>query len=225
MKDAKMTKTGRFRKSPDGPLRNKERTKRKILAAVGKIFSKEGHKSLNIKKISEVAGIDRKMIYTYFGSLEGLLNTYFIQKDFWTPFHNEFISKLLEGNKSIMGKDIFTILKAQFDAVMDNKQFEKAIHWEISEKSQIMRKVSDEREQVGQKLFMLMQDCFKNTTVDVPGTLALQIGGIYYIALHSKINGSTFCGIDVNTTQGRLRIERVLKQNISDLFKKGKHLT
>lgn len=213
---------GRTRKITDGPVRNKERTKAKFLVAVGEIFSKEGYTGLNAKKIAEAARVDRKLLYLYFGSLDNLLKSYFSQKDFWDPTYNKFISEILEQDRRLRELDIFTILKGQFDNILYNKEFQKAIHWEISEKSDIMRKISDEREMVGQKLFHLMGDYFDGTDVDLPATLALQIGGIYYIALHSKINGSTFCGIDINTSDGRLRIENALKQIVSDLFRKRK---
>lgn len=212
----------KIRKVPNGPVRNKERTKQKFLAAVGKIFSKNGYTGLNVKKISEVAKVDRKLLYLYFGSLDNLLEVYFSKKDFWDPSYNQFLSTILEDRKSIGEQDIFTILKGQLEDILHNEEFQKAIHWEISEKSDIMRKVSDEREAVGQRLFQLTEDRFKGIDVDIAATLALQVGGIYYISLHSKINGSTFCGIDINTSEGKLRIEAALKQIVANLFRKRK---
>lgn len=209
------------RKIVDGPVRNIKRTKNKLLLAVGKLFSNEGYTGLNIKRIAEEANLDRKLIYTYFGSLDNLLREYFEQKDFWDPFYNKFISEILNNEKKLGVDDVFTILHGQFDAVLYNKEFQKTIHWEISEKSDIMRKIADERELIGKRLFQLTEDHFKQSNVDFPAAMALQIAGIYYLGLHAKINGSTFCGIDINTSDGRSRIENSIKTIIEDLYEKG----
>ena len=58
------------RKVVQGPIRDKERTKQKLLNAVGKILKTEGYLGLKVSKISAVAGFDKKLIYTYFGSTD-----------------------------------------------------------------------------------------------------------------------------------------------------------
>lgn len=141
------------RKVVDGPVRNMERTKRKILITVGKLFSKEGYTGLNVKRIAEEAKVSTDLIYCYFESLDNLLKTYFGQKDFWDPFYNKLISDILTNGKSLGVEDIFAILHGQFDAILYIKEFERAIHWEISENTEIMRRIADEREAIGKRLF------------------------------------------------------------------------
>jgi len=211
--------TKKVRKVVDGHIKSAEKTKKKILLSVGKLFSKEGYTGLNVTRIAGEADINPRMVYHYFGSLDNLLRIYFGEKDFWDPFYNKLIADLLTNNKPLNADDIFAILHGQFDAILYNKEFQRAIHWEISEKSDVMRKISDEREHVGKRLFEQTEDRFKNTDIDLPASLALQIAGIYYLGLHAKINGSTFCGIDINTGEGRSRVENALKKIIEDLYK------
>lgn len=206
------------RKVAQGPIRNKERTRKKLINAVGKVFTQEGHANLNAVKIAAAAKVDRKLIYLYFGSLDNLINCYFKENDFWTPDHNKDIARLLETQKPLTQKDILNILTGQLDNVLNNKTFRKSIQWEISEKNKIMRKISDERERVGQQLFELTNSHLGETDSDLPATLALQIAGIYYLALHAKVNGSTFCGIDVNRPEGRQRIENALARILNNSY-------
>lgn len=219
-KDARIIKNKR--KPTEGPIRNIERTKDKLLLAVGKIVCSKGYKGLTVNNIAATAGVDRMLIYTYFGSRNGLIETYITRKDFWDPFYNKFLADLLEANKALSAEDIITILHGQLEAILYDREFHSAIHLEISEKTDIMRKVSDNREILGQKLFKLTEDRFKDTEVDLQAALAVQIAGIYYLGLHAKMNGSDFCGIDINTGDGRLRIENYLKMLINDLYKKKK---
>lgn len=208
------------RKVIDGPIRNKERTRQKLIKAVGKIFEKEGYTGLNTVKIAATAKVDRKLIYKYFGSLKKLIACYFQQNDFWSPSYNNYISKLLSNQHELTQKDIMTILDDHFDNMMSNKTFRHCIQWEISKKSKLTRKVADEREEVGRQLFKLTDDRFRGSKVDLRAILALQIAGIYYLSLHAKINGSTFCGVDINIPEGRQRIEEALKQVVEDAFDK-----
>lgn len=74
-----------------------------------------------------------------------------------------------------------------------------------------MRRNAEGPELIGKRLFELTEDRFKDSKVDFPASLALQVAGIYYLGLHAKINGSTFCGVDINTSEGRPRVENALR--------------
>lgn len=209
----------RKRKVPDGPVRNKERTKQKLIKAVGKVFIKEGHAGLNAVKIASAAKVDRKLIYLYFGSTDNLIDRYFKENDFWTSSLNEDIGQLLSEQGQLTKNDILDILLGQLGSVMTNKAFLKSIQWEICEKSRLMRKIADERERIGEALFGLTGD---GSPADLRAILALQIAGIYYLALHAKVNGSTFCGIDINEPAGLQRIEKALEMILDNAYRKGK---
>jgi len=49
-------------------MKDKEQTKRRLIQAVGEIISTDGFSNLRISTISRKAGVDRKLIYRYFGS-------------------------------------------------------------------------------------------------------------------------------------------------------------
>ncbi len=58
---------------------------------------------------------------------------------------------------------------------------------------------------LGEKLFSLL-DKNKENKFDLRAILAIQIAGLYYLSIHAKSNGSLFCGINLNTPEGRQRI-------------------
>ena len=70
------------RKVTDGPVRNKERTKENLISALGEILKKDGFSGLNISRVAEKAKVDRRLIYDYFGSLEGLVEEYLNTNDY-----------------------------------------------------------------------------------------------------------------------------------------------
>lgn len=217
------TAAKKTRKVTDGPIRNKARTRQKLINAVGKLFVKEGYSGLNAVKIASIAKVDRKLIYLYFGSLNRLIECYFKETDFWSVSYNEYISTLLVNQTPLGRSEISTILKGQFENITHNKAFQKSIQWEICEKTRLMRSVADEREKLGEQLFNLTDNFFSKGDVDLRAILAIQIAGIYYLGLHAKVNGSTFCGIDINRKEGRKRIEDALEQIVNDAYRKRKN--
>ena len=53
------------RKVVSGPIRDKHRTKEKLIKTVGEIIKSKGFHELKITNIAKVAGVDKKLIYKY----------------------------------------------------------------------------------------------------------------------------------------------------------------
>ncbi|MBB5637594.1 AcrR family transcriptional regulator [Pedobacter cryoconitis] len=211
------------RKTTEGPIRNKEKTRLKLLNAVGEIIRTEGYKGLGVNNIATKAKADKKLIYLYFESVDKLVEAYVRQKDYWETF-SEGIQILIEEHKGNFGKDLASkILVDQFNFFLQAEEMQKVILWEISEKNELMREIADARETLGNELFKLTDPQFENTNVDIRAIQALLIGGIYYLVLHAKSNGSTFCGIDINEQTGQQRIINSLKQVVEWTYNEAKN--
>lgn len=65
----------RERKVASGPVREKSRMMEKLVEAVGTVILQHGYPGLTVANIGKAAGVDRKLIYTYFGSLDKLIET------------------------------------------------------------------------------------------------------------------------------------------------------
>lgn len=223
---AKKTVTDSEEKKPrkvlSGPIREKARTIDKLIAAVGKVIQKQGYQGLNIANISKVAGTDRRLVYTYFGSLDNLVEAYVKQKDYWNSEAKKQVSDIVEKGESLDSQQVVSLLQGQFDSVLKDKALQKIIHWELGESNKILRKISDNREELGEELFKLGESEFDTTNIDIRAILALQIGGLYYLALHSKSNGSLFCGIDLNGPEGKKRIDKAMEKVVELCYKEIK---
>ncbi|MBB6498370.1 TetR/AcrR family transcriptional regulator [Pedobacter cryoconitis] len=201
-----------IRKTTEGPIRNKEKTRLKLLNAVGEIITKQGYKGLGVNNIAATAKVDKKLIYLYFESVDKLVETYVRQKDYWNTF-SEGVHVLIEENKSNCGRDLASqLLIDQFNFFLQADEMQKIILWEISEQSNLMREIADAREAFGNELFKITDPHFENTDIDLRAIQAILIGGVYYLILHAKANGSTFCGMDINEITDQQKIIKSLKQ-------------
>ena len=55
---------------------DKQLTRRKIIDAVGTILAKHGLEKLGINAVAREAGVDKVLIYRYFGGFEQLLKAF-----------------------------------------------------------------------------------------------------------------------------------------------------
>lgn len=63
--------------------RDRNTTEKKLIEAVGKILCSEGYQSIGVNKVAKVAGVDKKLIYRYFGDLNGLVEAFAFEQDYW----------------------------------------------------------------------------------------------------------------------------------------------
>lgn len=199
------------RKTVSGPVRNKERTKSKILKAVGTILKKEGYTALKINKIADVAGVDKKLIYNYFGSTKGLIDTYLKREDYWMDVD----TRRADNPITDISKDVaFEMLKNQYEFFLNSTEKQKIVLWELSEKNKVLLEMIAKREKFGDSMFKLTDKYFKGTTVNFRAVSAILITAIYYIILHEKTNGYTICGMDILSAKGK----KELLKTVSDIL-------
>jgi len=185
------------RKRTSGKIRDKDRTKAKMIQAVGKVLLKKGYTGLNASAIAKEAGIDKSLVWTYFGSLDNLVEEYIAQRDFWKSKAADSINNMLTFKDGIKEEYMSGLLQFQFQSLLDDEILQSIMLWGISEKKDFLRHISDERELIGEEVFKIVNPQFKNSDIDIRGILAIIVAGIYYLVLHGKINGSLF-GVLVN---------------------------
>jgi AcrR family transcriptional regulator len=204
-----------------GKIKDKNRTMSRLVDAVGIVLKEKGYRGLTAPNIAEAANVSRRLIWMYFGGIENLIDEFFRQRDFWKSDSNNSISELLNMSRKIESNDIAELLSQQFSTLLQDDILQKIIHWELGEYSASLRKIADEREEIGEKLFEAIEPRFHNPDVNVRAIMAVAIGGIYYLSLHAKTNGSTFCGIDINNGDGKAQIEKAIHNIVNTTFEIG----
>lgn len=190
------------------PLRNKEKSKQKFLNAVEKILHTKGFSGLRVNDIARTAGLDKKLIYNYFGGKDELIDEYIRSQDFWSNVKDESGGTAVQdGGKTL----VKAMLLSQFDYVFKNKDFQKILLWGLLENRKSLKKLADDREENGAMLFESITDPhFKENAKRYRAIIALLISGIYYLDIYATTNDCTFCGLDLKSADGRSAIEDAL---------------
>lgn len=206
-----------IRKKVQGPIRDKEKTKLRMLNAVGKILKSKGYQGLQVTKIATAAGVDKKLIYDYYGSVDKLINEYLKQRDYWNS-----VSELVETTDINDGGKVLAkvLLSGQFDELKKNKELQKIILWELSESKSALRKLADEREAAGEEMFVNIADKhFGSEAKKFRALMAILVSSSYYLNLHTDANGSAFCGLDLKDDEDRNVVKGVISEMIDMFFK------
>ncbi|HFK5575434.1 TPA: TetR/AcrR family transcriptional regulator, partial [Elizabethkingia anophelis] len=158
-------------------------TKQKLLNAVGKILATKGYSELKVSKIATVAGLDKKLIYSYFGSTDKLIDEYIKSQDFWANVDDQ---EIMASGFTDGGQEITTnMILQQYDTLAKNKEYQKIILWGISETRPSLRKLADDREAVGNPLLdQVVDPLFKEKSKEYRAILAMLVAGAYYLNLH-----------------------------------------
>ena len=196
------------RKKYKGEVNDKERSKQKLINAVGKVLKIKGYKGLTATNIAKEAGLSRRLITIYFDSVDDLVETYVRNKDYWTSAIGRVEEMMNEKDSIDTKKMIDNILRKQLDYFYNNSEMQKLILWEISEKTKVIYDVCEERERFGSKVFKLADKEFGYK--DIRAVSALLVAGIYYLVLHAKSTDTLFCEIDINQPEGMKRIKNAI---------------
>lgn len=80
------------RSKPAPRRRDREKTENAILDAVGRLILRDGLSGVGINALAREAGVDKVLIYRYFGDLDGVYSAYAEHGDFWWT-----VEDMLEG--------------------------------------------------------------------------------------------------------------------------------
>jgi len=197
-------------------VKNKEISKQKFLDAVGIILKTKGYKYLKVNDIAATAGLDKKLIYNYFGGTEQLLDEYIKTQDFWTNVKEENATQEINDG----GRDfVKQMISEQFDFVAEHKELQKILLWRLSEERASLRKLTEGQEENGEIFFKnILDPHFQDKSEDFRAIAAILVAGAYYLNLHSEINGSIFCGLDLKSESGRGKIKKAFSFLIDETY-------
>jgi AcrR family transcriptional regulator len=206
-----MTNKQQSRKRYQGEKNNKERTMGKLIAAVGEVLKEKGYPGLTIANISKKAGVDRKLIGLYFGTLDNLVETYVRGKDYWLSATVNAVEFF--GNAPEVGSRGFleSLLLNQLEDFLTNTEMQKILAWQICEESVLMSEISQEREKMSALFFAFADKELQGKDLDLRAVATILVAGIYYLVLHSVHTKSTVCEIDISTPEGLNRIKASIK--------------
>ncbi len=193
--------------------RDRERTKGKILKAVGEVIEQHGTEKVGVNLIARHAGVNKVLIYRYFGGVDGLMEQYVKTGQYTSTSSHEFIDKLEVPAPEDRAKVWTEILITALRDLRKRKATRDLIRWEIGAGKPVL---SDARNDVGSR--MLEKVGFLPNYPDTDALLALLTGGIYHLTVSADYRDKMM-EVDLQSEEGWKRIEKVVRDVLAALDK------
>lgn len=201
----------------DGKRVRIRRTKATIIedirkAAVESVL-KRGFSGSLVSEIIKKAKIEPVVFYNRHQNLEEFFSEFVKGYDYW------FSDVAKEANKQETPHDQFiALIEGLQECMIEKSVMQELIRWEIAEGNDITKRTASIREMFTLPLAEKYDDLFKNSGIDFVAIATIIISGLYYLYLHK--DRSTFCNIDMNTEEGRNRVNQAIKFLSELLFSK-----
>ena len=188
-------------------------TRERILSAVGTLLVREGFGALGVNAVAREAGVDKVLIYRYFGGIDELLETWGNHSDFW-PSVEEMLGAVPEADPAQLAAGL---LKRHLQALRARPHTLEVMAWEAVTRHPLTRVLDRIREERSERLMQALPAGLRSSDLDLAALSALLGAGMQHLLLRSR-TVTVFNGVPLDTTDGWCRLEGALDLICERLF-------
>jgi AcrR family transcriptional regulator len=195
------------------PTRNRDETAARILGAVGGVLARDGFQALGVNHIAKEAGVDKVLIYRYFGGLPGLIAAWGASGRFWPD-----LAELLgpDGGASLRRLPLAERYERFFchfiDGLRQRPLTIEILAAEIAQRSELMAVLEEERERWGEQAFaMLAGPDMAAQAPELRDITLLLVAGVQHLLLRGRTI-SRFGDLDLRSDADWARLKASIAQ-------------
>lgn len=193
------------------PIRTRDAasTREQLVRAVGTLLARDGFRALGVNAVAKEAGVDKVLIYRYFGGMPELLQAFGKSGEFWPTFE-ELTGGDLEALRNMQpSESVAIIMKNYIKALRRRPLTQEILAWETVEQNELTRVLEGVREEVSLQLFKAMEPGLKDVAADVAATTALLAAAVNYLLIRSR-TVRIFNSVDIRSDEGWTRLEKAI---------------
>jgi AcrR family transcriptional regulator len=191
--------------------RDRERTKSKILKAVGEVIEQHGTEKVGVNLIARTAGVNKVLIYRYFESVDGLMEQYVKSGEYTSTLSTDYIDNIPQLSPEERSKALMSLMHTFTKDLRERKATRDLLRWEIGTGKSML---SDARNQVANRILTKIGDL--PYYQDTSALIAFISAGIYFMTISSDYR-EKMLDVDLQSDDGWKRIEKVIENIITDV--------
>ncbi|MEY3251990.1 MAG: hypothetical protein RL227_963 [Pseudomonadota bacterium] len=199
------------------PLRDRAATEARILAAVGEVLARDGCAGIGVNAVAKQAGVDKVLIYRYFGGLPELLRAFAASGRFWPT-----VAELLGPDPAV-----FLSLPAAeryagfFDHLVEALRARpltvEILAGEVADRNELTAILEDEREAWGLEAARVLGGP-ELARQPWAGTLMnVLVAGVQHLLVRSR-HIRVWSGMDLHSDTGWLQIRNAVRELAARAF-------
>ncbi len=189
--------------------RNREETKERIVEAVGRLLARGGFRTLGVNAVAREAGVDKVLIYRYFGGMPELLRAFGESGDFWPTF-DELTGGDPDGlRKRPVPQAAATVLHNFARALRSRPLTQEILAWETVERNELTEVLETVREDAAMRLLSEIAPSTEGVSVDLAAITALLGAAIMYLVVRGR-HVSLFNSVEIGSSEGWRRLHEAI---------------
>ncbi|MCW5636625.1 MAG: TetR/AcrR family transcriptional regulator [Rubrivivax sp.] len=186
--------------------RDRAATEERLLAAVGDVLAREGFRGLGVGAVAREAGVDKVLIYRYFGGLPELLRAWGASGRFW-PRVGDLLQRQGEGFLQRPAAERWAVFLADFIDELRARPLTLAVlAAELEERNELTAILEAEREEWGAEATRVLGGGAFAASPHLRGITLLVVAGVQYLALRAR-RIRLFGGVDIQSEAGWLELK------------------
>ena len=201
------------------PARARDRvaTEERILAAVGEVLARDGFGAIGVNAIAREAGVDKVLIYRYFGGLPELLRTWGASGRFW-PTVAELLGDDPQAVRALPLPERYALFFDRFiDALRARPLTLEILAAEVIERNELTAILEAEREQWGAQAEALFGGDDFRRLPHLRGLTLMLVAGVQYLLVRAR-KIRIFGGIDLGSDAGWSMLKASLRSMAQQLL-------
>jgi AcrR family transcriptional regulator len=191
-----------------GAKRDRAETEKQLLSAVGRLLETSGFEDVGVNAIAREAGVDKVLIYRYFGKMPDLLRAFALRGEHW-PTDAELLGDHPPADPVALAAHVLVRFGR---AIRSRPETQSILRHELSEKNPLTDALADAREEQAVRLQTLIGDI----GIDAPAVGALLAAGLTYLSLRAN-TADAYNGVNLRSPEGWERLERAVTLIVSTL--------
>ncbi|WP_257670666.1 TetR/AcrR family transcriptional regulator [Parapedobacter tibetensis] len=203
--------------------KNKKTTMRRLVLAVGELYDEQGVKGIGVNKVARKAGVDKNLIYRYFGSLENLLEQYVLMKQNWDNTIHRMLQTL--DSKSKLNSEDLTgfFLEKQFATLCQDDALRKILFSKYTDHENVFfERIYGNREAMIVGLCDKAGVHLEDADIGYRSVFAVLLAATYFLSLEAHSGSGVFCAIDLKCELGKEEIKKAIRAINGWAFEMGR---
>jgi len=197
--------------------RDRAATEERILTAVGEVLARDGFGAVGVNAIARAAGVDKVLIYRYFGGLPELLRVWGTSGRFW-PTVEELVGGDAPRLAAMPMAQRYALFFERFiDALRRRPLTVEILAAEIVQRNELTAILEAEREQWGEQVEAAFGGPGWTQQPHLRGSTLLLVAGVQYLLVRARTI-RIYGGIDLGTDAGWAQLKAALAGLGQQLF-------
>jgi AcrR family transcriptional regulator len=203
--------------APAPRARDRAATEERILGAVGEVLARDGFGGIGVNAIAKQAGVDKVLIYRYFGGLPELLRAWGESGRFW-PRVSDLLGPDPQALLALPTAERYARFFEHFvDELRTRPLTIEVLAGEVNERNELTAILEAEREQWGEEATRVLAGAEWAERPWLQGVTLLLVAGVQHLLVRSR-QIRVFGGVDLRSDAGWEELKRSVRMLAQTLF-------